>query len=87
MKVLLYREGWIGNQVIEQLKKLNHKVVIGKIRAEDMVGVEQEIKEVGPTHVMLFIGRTHGHIADKVFTTIDYLEQPVTKTILNYILI
>ena len=41
MKVLVYGEGWIGNQVIEQLKKLNHQVVLGKIRAEDMDGLEQ----------------------------------------------
>lgn len=76
MKVLLYGEGWIGNQVVEQLLKLNHEVVIGKIRAENLSGLEREIKEVAPTHVMSFIGRTHGHIDDKVFTTIDYLEQP-----------
>ena len=76
MKVLLYGEGWIGNQVIEQLKKLNHQVVLGKVRAEDVVGLEHELKEVNPTHVMSFIGRTHGKIGDKVYTTIDYLEQP-----------
>lgn len=76
MKVLVYGQGWIGTQVIDQLKKLNHEVVFGKIRAEDTVGLEQELKEVAPTHVMSFIGRTHGQIDNKVFTTIDYLEQP-----------
>jgi nucleoside-diphosphate-sugar epimerase len=76
MKVLVYGKGWIGNQVIEQLKKLYHEVVIGKIRAEDKNALELELKEIAPTHVMSFIGRTHGHIGEKVFTTIDYLEQP-----------
>ena len=75
MKVLLYGQGWIGNQVIEQLKKLNHQVVLGQVRAEDVVGLELELKEVAPTHVMSFIGRTHGKIDDKIYTTIDYLEQ------------
>jgi len=76
MKVLLYGEGWIGNKVIEQLEKLNHKVVIGKVRAEDQAGLEQEIKDNVPTHVMSFIGRTHGSIGKDIYTTIDYLEQP-----------
>jgi nucleoside-diphosphate-sugar epimerase len=76
MKVLLYGEGWIGNKVIEQLEKLNHKVVIGKVRAEDQAGLEKEIKDNVPTHVMSFIGRTHGSIGKDIYTTIDYLEQP-----------
>jgi len=76
MKVLVYGQGWIGNQVVEQLKKLNHEVVLGKIRAEDTAGLERELNEVAPTHVMSFIGRTHGQIDNKVYTTIDYLEQP-----------
>jgi dTDP-glucose 4,6-dehydratase len=31
--------------------------------------------EYSPTHAISFIGRTHGTVGDKVFSTIDYLEQ------------
>jgi len=45
-------------------------------RPNDRVAFENEIKKVKPTHVMSFIGRTHGTTDDgKVYTTIDYLEQ------------
>ena len=75
MKVLIYgAEGWIGNQVVELLKP-NHEVVKGNVRAEDYKELEEEIIKVNPTHVMSFIGRTHGKIGDKEYTTIDYLEQ------------
>jgi len=75
MKVLIYgAEGWIGNQVVELLKPI-HEVVKGNVRAEDYKELEEEIIKVNPTHVMSFIGRTHGKIGDKEYTTIDYLEQ------------
>lgn len=76
MKVLIYgSNGWIGNQVVNLLVKSGHQVINGQIRAEDIVELEQEIKNVNPTHIMSFIGRTHGKIGEQVFTTIDYLEQ------------
>jgi dTDP-4-dehydrorhamnose reductase len=34
-----------------------------------------EINDIEPSHVISFIGRTHGKIGDKTYTTIDYLEQ------------
>ena len=75
MKVLIYGgNGWIGNQVVELLKP-THEVIKGNVRAEDYKELEEEIKRVNPTHVMSFIGRTHGKIGDKEYTTIDYLEQ------------
>ena len=37
---------------------------------------EKELNTINPTHVFCFIGRTHGSIDDKIYTTIDYLEQP-----------
>ena len=77
MNVLLYgANGWIGAQVSELLLAAGHRVVKGQVRAEDQSGLEKEIQTVNPTHVMSFIGRTHGSIGDKAFTTIDYLEQP-----------
>jgi 3,5-epimerase/4-reductase len=76
MKVLIYgSKGWIGNQVCTLLNELNIEWVEGLVRAEDTESLEQEIIQVNPTHVMSFIGRTHGQIGDTKYTTIDYLEQ------------
>lgn len=76
MKVIIYgSNGWIGSQVIDLLQKLNHEVIKGQERAENIYNLEEEIKRVNPTHIMSFIGRTHGTIDSKVYTTIDYLEQ------------
>jgi len=77
MKVLLYgANGWIGSQVVSLLQKGGHSVMKGLIRAEDQEQLETEIKFINPTHIMSFIGRTHGKIGNKAYTTIDYLEQP-----------
>ena len=78
MKVLLYgKQGWIGNQVYELLvNNPNHEVIIANERAENYKELEEEIKLVNPTHIISLIGRTHGTIGDKKYTTIDYLEQP-----------
>jgi len=77
MKVLVYgSNGWIGSQVYKLLNELSIEWVEGKIRAEDLEEIEHEIVQVNPTHVMSFIGRTHGKIGETEYTTIDYLEQP-----------
>ena len=76
MKVLLYgAKGWIGNQFIELLKNKKILCVYGISRVDNDIMLENEIKETNPTHVISFIGRTHGKINDKIYTTIDYLEQ------------
>jgi len=76
MKVLVYgSKGWIGSQVCLLLDKLNIEWIEGKARAEETESLEQEIISRNPTHVMSFIGRTHGQIGDIKYTTIDYLEQ------------
>ena len=76
MRVLIYGgRGWIGSQVIGLLKESNHEVILGTSRVDDRYGVLTELQEVQPTHVMSFIGRTHGVIDGKPYTTIDYLEQ------------
>lgn len=77
VKVLIYGSGgWIGGQVCVLLKEMSIEFVEGKVRAEDIDGLEKEIEEIKPTHVMSFIGRTHGKIGEREYTTIDYLEQP-----------
>lgn len=76
MKVLLYgKNGWIGQKVYDLLIKENHEVVVGNVRAEDAVGLEEEIRSVNPTNIISTIGRTHGTIDGVNYTTIDYLEQ------------
>lgn len=57
------------------MRNLEIEFVKGTARAENIEQLEKEIVEVQPTHVMSFIGRTHGKIGDKEYTTIDYLEQ------------
>ena len=77
MKVLVYgSDGWIGSQVLKLLDNMSVEFIKGIVRAEDVEGLENEIMQINPTHVMSFIGRTHGKIGDREFTTIDYLEQP-----------
>lgn len=76
MKVLLYgKNGWIGQKVYDLLIKENHEVIIGNKRAEDVIGLEEEIMQVQPTNIISTIGRTHGTIDGVNYTTIDYLEQ------------
>ena len=77
MKVLVYgANGWIGGQVITLLTAGGHTVIEGKARAENQSMLEKEIARINPSHIMSFIGRTHGVIGDKQYQTIDYLEQP-----------
>ena len=77
MKFLIFgHKGWIGSMVIKLLQKQNIHFVCAKSRAENKKAVEEEILLVKPTHVMSFIGRTHGTTEDGTkYTTIDYLEQ------------
>ena len=76
MRVLIFGDrGWIGGMVCEYLEKENIEFVKASCRANDKKSVEEELLKVKPTHVMSFIGRTHGVIGEKEYTTIDYLEQ------------
>jgi dTDP-glucose 4,6-dehydratase len=76
MKTLIYgHKGWIGTQFVNHLKQIkNYEYVLGKSRLDD--NFTRELDEVMPTHVVCFIGRTHGTINDISYPTIDYLEQP-----------
>ena len=77
MKILFYgRNGWIGNQVYNLLIANNKNVIISNERAENYNELENEIINIMPTHIISLIGRTHGTIDNKKYTTIDYLEQP-----------
>jgi len=76
MKVLIYgSNGWIGQQFVCLLSKYNIDFVKGLCRVNDLQELKNEILTTNPTHVISFIGRTHGVVNDKIYTTIDYLEQ------------
>jgi dTDP-glucose 4,6-dehydratase len=86
MKILVYgHAGWIGTQFVDLLQKEKEKekytndtidFVLGKSRVDDTPELCKELDEVAPSHVISFIGRTHGTIGTTKYTTIDYLEQP-----------
>ncbi len=60
MKVLIYGStGWIGGKMLKLLSDLSEaEVIVGKHRLEDYSGVEKEIEEAQPTHVLLAAGLT-----------------------------
>lgn len=83
MDILIYgHNGWIGQQVIQLLNKENSKnnsnitFYCSQYRVDDEHNIEKELLEINPTHMLCLVGRTHGIIDDKEYTTIDYLEQP-----------
>lgn len=78
MHILIYgSKGWIGNQFIDILANYPHITFTeGKSRASDAEGVRKEIEEFAPSHIISFIGRTHGVYNGEVIGTIDYLEKP-----------
>lgn len=77
MKLLILgHNGWIGSMMCNLLKEQQIKYITTDIRPNDKEDFERFIIENKPTHIMSFIGRTHGSIGTKQYTTIDYLEQP-----------
>jgi len=76
--VLVYGgNGWIGSKVYDLLVSMGLKVEKSTCRADDYKSVETEINSLdGLTHVMSFIGRTHGTYEGEIISTIDYLEKP-----------
>tara|TARA_B110000285_G_scaffold225627_1_gene284164 strand:+ start:613 stop:1506 length:894 start_codon:yes stop_codon:yes gene_type:complete len=76
MKLIVYgSRGWIGGQFLEILKGKQINFKLGESRLDNVDEVSNEIEVYGPTHIVSFIGRTHGTIDDKYYGTIDYLEQ------------
>ena len=82
MKFLLYGiNGWIGSKVFKLLKDENIEVVAGNCRVNDISALENEIKEVSPTHIISLIGRTHGVYNNKVYAV--QLHSLAIKEIIN----
>ncbi len=77
MNIIIYgHNGWIGNYVTDFFDRSNIKYYKSQYRVDDEINIESELVNVNPTHMLCLIGRTHGTINDKKYTTIDYLEQP-----------
>lgn len=73
MKILFFgSRGWIGKQFGDYLNSHGITYISTDVRADDEKAVEEEIKLYSPTHIISFIGRTHGG----EYNTIDYLELP-----------
>ena len=72
--------GWIGSKVYNLLVASNKQITVYKAqsRADDVETVEKELDSLPNvvTHVMSFIGRTHGTYEGQTIGTIDYLEKP-----------
>jgi 3,5-epimerase/4-reductase len=77
-EILLFgANGWIGNQVYQLLQRENITVYKAVSRADSKKDVEEEIlANPNLTHIMSFIGRTHGTYENEKIGTIDYLEKP-----------
>jgi 3,5-epimerase/4-reductase len=78
MKVLIYgSKGWIGSMFLNIINNNNNKIIIieGRSRVDNINDITNEIDTIKPSHVISFIGRTHGITHGVNFNTIDYLEQ------------
>ena len=84
MRILIFgSNGWIGQQfqsVCERAKKAGSNIDyrasrVKRISLDTQSELIDEFVDYSPTHAISFIGRTHGTVGDKVFSTIDYLEQ------------
>lgn len=77
--VIFGAKGWIGQQVCDYLQKNNMFFYCAKSRADDephIIIEELNNLEIPVTHIMSFIGRTHGEFEGEKISTIDYLEKP-----------
>lgn len=77
MKYLIYgANGWIGSMMCSLLEEKEIEFVKGVVRVNQTDSLVNEIESTNPTHVMCFIGRTHGIYEGEKIGTIDYLEKP-----------
>uniref|UniRef100_A0A6C0DUX8 NAD-dependent epimerase/dehydratase domain-containing protein n=1 Tax=viral metagenome TaxID=1070528 RepID=A0A6C0DUX8_9ZZZZ len=81
-KILIFgANGWIGSKVVKLLKEMSHNVYFSNARADDIESIKAELdslswSHINITHIMSFIGRTHGIYENQKISTIDYLEKP-----------
>jgi len=77
MNILIYGgKGWIGSQFCQALTLWQVKHTVSNTRVNTIEDVMNDLNNnPETTHVISFIGRTHGKINNKIYSTIDYLEQ------------
>lgn len=84
MKILIFGgNGWIGTQfrdVCDRAKlggsDIEYKISqVRRVSLQTQSEIVEEVTAYMPTHVVSFLGRTHGSIGSKAYSTIDYLEQ------------
>ena len=84
MKILIFGgNGWIGTQfrdVCDRAKlggsDIEYKISqVRRVSLQTQSEIVEEVTAYMPTHVVSFLGRTHGSIGSKTYSTIDYLEQ------------
>ena len=78
MNILIYGgKGWIGSQFCQALTQWQLKHTVSNTRVNTIEDVMNDLNNnPETTHVISFIGRTHGKINGNTYSTIDYLEQP-----------
>ena len=81
MKFLVYgANGWIGNKVFQLLENESYiETIKGSSRVDNIIDIENEIKEVKPTHVLSFIGRTNGIHNGKEFAKHGEVSQALER--------
>lgn len=78
MKIyLIGHKGWIGQMVSNYCRDNHIEVVSSEYRGESKELLD-DILNQKPTHVFCCLGRTHGTLNGKTYTTIDYLQNPET---------
>jgi len=78
MKILFFGgKGWIGSQFITYLKTKKVEIIETNARADNELLIKDLILTHSPTHIISFIGRTHGEGCN----TIDYLEGKLYENI------
>jgi 3,5-epimerase/4-reductase len=78
MKVYLVgHKGWIGQMILTYCLLQDIEVVSGDYRGESDE-ILKDILNQNVTHVFCCLGRTHGSLNGKTYTTIDYLQNEET---------
>lgn len=77
-KLLIYGgNGWIGKQFCNYISQIDSIELLYskcRINMENKVSFIDELDRLKPTHAICFLGRTNGKIGNKIYSTIDYLE-------------
>lgn len=77
MKVFIIgHNGWISQKYIKLFNDNNIEFTFSNNYRAESFEIQNEILSSNSTHVLCCMGRTHGTLENKVYTTIDYLEHP-----------